>query len=166
MNTIYQIRRTVRHWWQAFMTELDESGFGEPVREFKGRFVSELTGKTGEQGKGVNFMQVFYVCMIVVLTLRAGWTLNWLIVFIVAALAVFPSLRRAVTSPFRRWLHRFERPDEVFWAAEPPNLTLRPVEAKHRQRPVEVGMERAKPHAVALVHQLIRWWGRLRGLRH
>ena len=163
---IYNLRRKVRRWWQVFMQEFDESGFGEPVREFKGRLVSELTGKTGERGKGVNFMQVFYVCMIVVLTLRAGWTLGWLIVFIIAALAVFPSLRRLLSKPFRRWLHRFEAPDEVFWAAESPLPTLKPGEARHRQRPIEVGAERARPLITAFVHQLIRWWGRLRALRH
>ncbi len=134
---LYQIQKALRTWWQSALDELDQSGFGEPIREFWGRLISELTGKTGERGKGVNFMQVFYLCMAVVLALRSQWNFFWVIVFVFGALVLFPSVRRTILGLSMPWLHRVEAPDEVFWDAEPIRPTLHPSEAKRSRRPLE-----------------------------
>lgn len=125
---IYEFHRRWRTYWRAIMGELDQSGFGRPIREFLGRLVAELTGKTGERGKGINFMQAFWFCMIVVMFLRNGWTPFWVSVFTGAALALFPSLQRLVGGVYR--LARSVSPnEEVYWDAEPPHRRLPQVEA-------------------------------------
>lgn len=125
---MYETHRRWRSYWRAIMEELDQSGFGRPIREFLGRLVAELTGKTGDHGKGINFMQAFWICMVVVMFLRNGWTPFWISVFVGAALALFPSLRRLVSGVYRL-VRRLSPDGEVYWDAEPPHRQLPQVEA-------------------------------------
>jgi len=85
----------MRRLWRRFMSYLDETGFGEPIREASGQVLAQLTVKTGQ--KGIHAGHLGWLMIVILALTTKGWLATALAVAISAAV-ILPMLARTIKS--------------------------------------------------------------------